>query len=143
MDQAESELRALLPMGTLAFEPLEFGWEGVKRAFIFSSQFNATSFDAWASMFVQNVKYCIPPSVKIFVETHSDLGYLVINVYTENKIDIHAAWCEKKDAFLNLHAWLGSHRLRELVEQTCPQTAGVIRVEDPFAFYPKDLGDVG
>ncbi len=85
-------------------------------------------------MFVQHVKSCIPPSLETLVETHSDIGYLVIKVYAENKIDIHAAWCEKKDAFLNLHAWLGSHRLRKIVEQTCPQTAGVIRVEDPSAY---------
>lgn len=139
MTQSQSNLRALLPTGTVSFEPLEFAWDGVKEAFIFTSAFNAPSFSVWSHEFAQHVTANAPPDARCDVEQHPDISYLVVNVFCDEKIDVHAAWCGDVDAFSNLNAWLGSQRLKQLVESELPQTAGVVRIEDSSAFFPDHL----
>ncbi|TWU44680.1 hypothetical protein Poly51_59490 [Rubripirellula tenax] len=133
------ELLALLPNGVASYEPLDFSWDGVKEAFLFTSTFDETSYPLWVSRFVQHVKSKAPPNARVDTEEHPELAYLVINVYGDEKIDIHAAWCQDDDAFGNLNAWLGSRLLKKMVESERPATAGVVRIEDPSAFIPDDL----
>ncbi|MDM4019576.1 hypothetical protein [Roseiconus lacunae] len=133
------ELLALLPNGVASYEPLDFSWEGVKEAFVFTSAFNETSYALWVSKFVQHVETGVAAEITVDTEEHPELAYLVINIYGDEKIDIHVAWCQDDDAFGNLNAWLGSRLLKRMVDLESPRTAGVIRVEDPSAFFPDDL----
>lgn len=129
--ELNDQISRFLPPDVIHALPLDFDWAEATNAILFTSNFDADSFDSWCDGLQCHYAKIVGDTQKIDADPQPDLGCLNFWFKLNPTVDVAMAYCNHSEGFEELNAWIGSSFFESMVNDDSPATAGIVRIR-PF-----------